>query len=77
MIQYVLLERAPRFLKWYRTRFTLDWPRLVSYLPEEGSVLDIGCGVGLVDHELGQIRPHLEILGTDISTESIARARQH
>jgi 2-polyprenyl-6-hydroxyphenyl methylase/3-demethylubiquinone-9 3-methyltransferase len=40
-------------------------------------VLDIGCGVGLVDYELGRTRPGIRILGIDISTESIARAREH
>lgn len=77
MIQYSLLDRYPRFLRWYRTRITLDWKRLTSYLPVEGSVLDIGCGVGLVDYELAKIRPKVNVLGTDISARSIAMAKVH
>lgn len=77
MIQYTLLERAPRFLRWYRTRFTIDWKRLASYLPAEGKLLDVGCGVGLVDYAIARTRPRVEILGIDISAESVARAKTH
>ena len=77
MIQYAVLRRTPRLLRWYRTRLTLDWKRLTSYLPTEGKVLDVGCGVGLVDYEVARARPKVKILGIDLSDEIIAMAQSY
>ena len=77
MIQYAVLRRTPRLLRWYRTRLTLDWKRLTSYLPTEGRLLDVGCGVGLVDYEVARARPNMKILGIDLDDEIIAMAQSY
>jgi 2-polyprenyl-3-methyl-5-hydroxy-6-metoxy-1,4-benzoquinol methylase len=76
MLQYALLERSPRLLRWYRTRLTLDWKRLQTYLPTRGRVLDVGCGVGSLDYEIGR-RCLIKVLGIDVNTTSIDFARRY
>jgi 2-polyprenyl-3-methyl-5-hydroxy-6-metoxy-1,4-benzoquinol methylase len=65
MLQYRLLERSPRLLRWYRTRLTLDWGRLLKYLPAHGRVLDVGCGVGSLDYEIGRTCM-IKVLGIEL-----------
>jgi 2-polyprenyl-3-methyl-5-hydroxy-6-metoxy-1,4-benzoquinol methylase len=77
MIQYALLKCSPRLLRWYRTCITLDWDHLKSYLPTQGRLLDVGCGVGAIDYEIARCRPTLEILGIDIDARSIALAQSY
>ena len=71
MIQYIIIRNSPKFLRWYRIRLTLDWNRLKRYLPIEGEMLDVGCGTGMIDYELAQNRPKLNILGVDVNKKSI------
>ena len=77
MIQYAILKRSPRLLRWYRTRITIDWKGLRSYLPVAGTVLDVGCGVGSIDYELARRSPGLKILGIDTDRSSIAMAQSY
>jgi 2-polyprenyl-3-methyl-5-hydroxy-6-metoxy-1,4-benzoquinol methylase len=77
MLQYKLIKKWPKFLRWYRTRVTLDWRCLRSYLPTEGKLLEIGCGIGSLDYELAQTNPELHIYGIDINTESIKMAKAY
>ena len=77
MLQYNLLKISSRALRFYRTRLLLDMPRLCQYLPTTGSILDVGCGVGSVDHVLARRNPNLRIHGIDITPESVALARQY
>lgn len=77
MIQYKLLKFSPKLLRLYRTRLTLDWPTLKSYLPVQGRLLDVGCGVGSLDYEIARARPQLNVLGIDISPENITLAQKH
>jgi 2-polyprenyl-6-hydroxyphenyl methylase/3-demethylubiquinone-9 3-methyltransferase len=77
MLQHALLRRSPRLLRWYRTQLTLDWPRLQRYIPMRGSVLDVGCGVGSLDHELGRSRRGLHLLGIDIDATNIKLAKTY
>lgn len=44
------------------------------HLPEEGSVLDLGCGPGEITCELAARRPDLLFLGIDHSAAAIAKA---
>jgi 2-polyprenyl-3-methyl-5-hydroxy-6-metoxy-1,4-benzoquinol methylase len=76
MLQYTLLKRSPRLLRWYRTQLMLDWNRLQAYLPARGRVLDVGCGVGSLDYEIGRQRS-LDVLGIDVSAESINLAKEY
>jgi 2-polyprenyl-6-hydroxyphenyl methylase/3-demethylubiquinone-9 3-methyltransferase len=76
MLQYRLLERSPRLLRWYRTRLTLDWGRLLKYLPAHGRVLDVGCGVGSLDYEIGRTCM-IKVLGIDVNPTSIDFARRY
>jgi SAM-dependent methyltransferase len=39
---------------------------IMEVLPNEGAVLDVGCGDGLIDHLIKQQRPGLSIVGVDI-----------
>jgi cyclopropane fatty-acyl-phospholipid synthase-like methyltransferase len=75
VIQYRILKYSPGFLLWYRTRFLLDWPTLTSHLPEQGRLLDVGCGVGLVDYKLARHRPNLNVTGIDITRASVELAQ--
>jgi len=39
---------------------------LARYLPDEGRLLDVGCGTGKISHLVGQQKPQLRIQGIDI-----------
>lgn len=75
MLQYKLLKLSPRLLRFYRSTLLLDFPRITSYLPVVGKVLDVGCGVGIVSHRVASERRDLNVLGIDISAASIELAR--
>lgn len=77
MIQYGLIKRSARFLRWYRCRLLLDWRRLSFYLPARGSLLDVGCGVGSLDYEIARSSPRLTVFGIDLSNESVSLARTY
>jgi len=76
MLQYTLIKRAGWFLRWYRTFVTLDMGQLHKLLPASGTLLDVGCGVGVVDHALARRNPNLKIHGIDITAECIPLARE-
>jgi 2-polyprenyl-3-methyl-5-hydroxy-6-metoxy-1,4-benzoquinol methylase len=48
---------------------------VVAAFPREGSVLDVGCGHGLVSNQAALDNPGLRILGIDLSEGKIASAR--
>jgi 2-polyprenyl-3-methyl-5-hydroxy-6-metoxy-1,4-benzoquinol methylase len=77
MIQYKIIKYAPGFLRWYRTKFLLDLRHIKSYLPGEGKLLDVGCGVGLLDYEIARHNPRLNVLGIDIAQQSIELAQAY
>jgi ubiquinone/menaquinone biosynthesis C-methylase UbiE len=45
-------------------------------LPEEASVLDVGCGKGFMLYDFKQLMPQLTIVGIDISEYAIANAKE-
>src|SRR5262245_47137694 len=45
-----------------------------QYLPEEGTVLDIGCGFGLFSLYYAQIFPKASFQGVDLSARRVAQA---
>lgn len=47
-----------------------------QYLPEEGPVLDVGCGFGLFSQYFAQTHSGLEFFGVDINARRIGVARR-
>ena len=48
---------------------------VVSALPREGTLLDVGCGHGLISNEVALRSPRARVLGVDLSETKIASAR--
>ncbi len=48
---------------------------VVEALPRDGSLLDVGCGHGLVANEMALRNPRARILGIDLSETKIASAQ--
>src|SRR5262245_8364933 len=61
-------------------RFSILRPKLLSVmdllLPDEGRILDIGCGFGLFAAYFGQTQPGRRIVGVDPDAQRIATARR-
>lgn len=61
-------------------RFSILRPKLLSVmdllLPDEGRILDIGCGFGLFAAYFGQTQPARRIVGVDPNERRIAMARR-
>ncbi len=61
-------------------RFSILRPKLLSVmdllLPDEGRILDIGCGFGLFAAYFGQTQPGRRIVGVDPNARRIAMARR-
>jgi SAM-dependent methyltransferase len=49
-----------------RNRFRILARHLADFLPASGSVLDVGCGNGVIAQSIMQISPGLEISGIDV-----------
>lgn len=76
-LRQVYAGYAPEYdRKWRRyTRLTLA--RAVRAFPRSArSVLDIGCGTGVLLNELRGLRPDLRTIGADASPEMLQRARE-
>jgi 2-polyprenyl-3-methyl-5-hydroxy-6-metoxy-1,4-benzoquinol methylase len=63
-----------------RIRFHILRQRFVDeigqYLPDEGQVLDVGCGFGLFSLYYAQVHPRVHFHGMDISSTRIDMARR-
>ncbi len=70
-----LVERA-----YANIRFSIMRPKLLSVmdllLPDEGRILDIGCGFGLFSAYFGQTQPARQIVGVDPNAKRIAMAER-
>ena len=49
---------------------------ILAAAPDTGRVLDIGCGAGTTSLALAVTRPHLAVVGADLSADQIAVARE-
>ncbi|MEI6684339.1 MAG: class I SAM-dependent methyltransferase [Bacteroidota bacterium] len=56
----------------YRRRINKLVELISSVLPQEASVLDIGCGDGRIDALINRYRPQVEIQGIDIMTRKVS-----
>ncbi|MCB9663982.1 MAG: class I SAM-dependent methyltransferase [Alphaproteobacteria bacterium] len=56
-----------------RQRFLLE---IGQYLPEQGRVLDVGCGFGLFALYFAQLHPGVQVHGIDLKPERIELARR-
>ncbi len=67
------LERA-----YAEVRFSILRPKLLSVmdllLPDEGRILDVGCGFGLFASYFGQMQPRRRVVGVDPNARRIALA---
>jgi SAM-dependent methyltransferase len=52
------------------------YEQLLPFFPASGSVLDIGCGFGLLGGFLAEARPGLAYYGSDVDAQKIALARE-
>jgi SAM-dependent methyltransferase len=61
-------------------RFSILRPKLLSVmdllLPDEGRILDVGCGFGLFAAYFGQTQPRRRIVGVDPNARRVALARR-
>ena len=76
-----IVRALPPFERAYsRIRFSILRPKLLSVmdllLPDEGRILDVGCGFGLFAAYFGQTHPRREIIGIDPNTRRIATAER-
>ncbi len=64
----------------YELRFTDYWlpamPDVVERLKAGGRALDFGCGVGRASIAIAKAFPRAHVVGLDIDTQSIAKARK-
>jgi SAM-dependent methyltransferase len=63
----------------YHPRFWQDTvKRFRDYynLPEDASILDVGCGKGFMLYDFKQLMPNITIAGIDISEYAIANAKE-
>ena len=71
---YTGMPAFARLHAWLRWRL-FDFPALGRYLPEQGIMLDIGCGHGLWSFYAALCRPQLQVWGIDPDEDKITLAR--
>jgi len=76
-----IARALPPFERAYANiRFSILRPKLLSVmdllLPDEGRILDIGCGFGLFAAYFGQTQPRRRIVGIDPNARRVAMAQK-
>ena len=75
-LKYNFIYKGP-VLEWYmriKTRMEGNYRLFHELLPQEGRILDIGCGYGFMDYMLAWTSPGRTITGIDYDEEKIATA---
>ena len=75
-LKYNFIYKGP-VLEWYmriKTRMEGNYRLFHELLPQEGRILDIGCGYGFMDYMLAWTSPGRIITGIDYDEEKIATA---
>lgn len=52
------------------------WAKFLEYIPDVGSILEIGCNVGMNLHGLYKVNPNLEIIGLEPNNYGYQEARK-
>lgn len=73
--RYDFASRWDRFHVRHRLALC-PYETLLPHLPTSGTVLDIGCGFGLLGQFLAETRPQLHYAGADVDGRKIAVARR-
>lgn len=56
----------------------LKWPKLKRFIPMTNvTLVDVGCGNGLIGKEIVAINPKATYIGLDVSAEALKMARKH
>lgn len=68
----------PRLTQWFIVLRYLSCPfkKLIRFIPQKGSLLDVGCGFGLLSLLLAKQNPDRRILGIDLDSDRIQAAKQ-
>ena len=79
-IQKIARALPPVERAYANVRFSILRPKLLSVmdllLPDEGRILDVGCGFGLFASYFGQMQPRRRIVGVDPNARRIELARR-
>lgn len=59
------LSAYPRMFAWFKMRLDPMFPRLADFLPEDGTVLDIGCGFGVAPAWMLARSPGLRVVAVE------------
>jgi len=72
-----IIFKDKRFLKFYKIKEKI-FPiyRLLEFFPNQGKLVDLGCGNGLLSGILALNYPKLEVLGIDADKEKIKLAKK-
>ena len=50
---------------------------ILKYVPENGTILDYGCGVGRIAKEVLAQRPDVKVVGLDASSDMLKQAKEY
>jgi len=70
---YCSLNSIERFIVWMRFKIT-PLEKLLDLIPDQGKLLDLGCGFGLFSYFFAQKYPNLRVIGVDPSEGRIKLA---
>jgi len=71
---YRILSWVEKFIVW--TRFQIvPIKEMVSNIPHNGKILDLGCGFGVFSYYIAFNHPNLSVIGLDPSGQRIERAK--
>lgn len=77
-----LSDRLSRYGSWFQRRQlpyktnVIRQSGLLSYVSPEGTIVDVGCGTGIVATLLALARPRKRVVGIDVDRRRIARCSQ-